>query len=71
MSCIQIKQINTLPFRISSEDDTVLVDNLTMDNRMDALKELGYLTDSKTTLVDGTRVYYKGRKNGVYFHYKT
>lgn len=66
---IQIRKIKQIPFQIDPEQDELLVDNLTMDNHMDALEDLGYLKDSKETFVGSTKVYYKGRRNGVYFQY--
>lgn len=66
---IKIRKIKEIPFRINSEVDEVLADNLTFQNHMQVLEELGYCKDAKMKIIDGTHVYYKGRKNGVYFQY--
>ena len=71
MDYIEIRKIKEIPFRINPEEDEVLATGLSMGNRMQALEDLGYTEDSKEMVLDdGTHVYYKGRKNGVYFCYR-
>ena len=66
---IEIRKIKEIPFRVNTEVDEVIAKNLTIGNHMKVLEELGYYKDAKMKIIDGTHVYYKGRKNGVYFHY--
>ena len=71
MYYIEIRKIKETPFRINPEEDEVLATGLSMGNHMQALEDLGYAEDSKEMVLDdGTHVYYKGRKNGVYFYYR-
>lgn len=71
MYYVEIRKIKEIPFRINPEEDEVLATGLSMGNHMQALEELGYLRDSKEMVLDdGTLIYYKGKKNGVYFCYR-
>ena len=65
---IQIKKIKRIPFEISNEDE-ILVENLSLDEVPLALEELGF-GKRKEKVVNGTMVYYKTRRNGVYLSYK-
>lgn len=65
---IQIKKIKRIPFEISNEDE-ILVENLSLDEVPLALEELGF-SKRKEKVINGTMVYYKTRRNGVYLSYK-
>ena len=65
---IQIKKIKRIPFEIS-DDDGVLMESLSLDEVPLALEELGF-GKRKEKVIDGTMVYYKTRRNGVYLSYK-
>jgi hypothetical protein len=65
---IQIKKVKRIPFEISNEDE-ILVENLSLDEVPLALEELGF-SKRKEKVINGTMVYYKTRRNGVYLSYK-
>lgn len=68
MACYKIRKIQHIPFSIQPTDP-VIMELSSREDIPNALEDLGYLTDSKTMIVDATEVFYKGRKNGVYVSY--
>ena len=73
MHYIQIKKIKEIPFRINPDKDPIVKNHLAESEVPDALAELGFSKKERRELVldDGTVVYYKNRRNGLYLAFKT
>jgi hypothetical protein len=63
----QIKKINQFPISFN-ESDVILVECHKIDEIPSKLKEIGF-EKCKAKVVDGTKVYYKGKTNAVYITY--
>lgn len=64
---ISIKKIKKIPFEITQEDE-VLSENLSLEEVSEELNKLGF-GERKEKIINGVKVYYKSRRNGVYISY--
>ena len=69
MATFKVSKVKNIPFYIDHDNDEVLAEGLTRIQYEELLEYLGYSLD-RFTLVGGTTVYYKNRKNGVYITYQ-
>ena len=63
----QIKKINQFPISFNGKD-TILAECQKTEEIPSKLKEIGF-EKCKTKIVNGTKVYYKGKTNAVYITY--
>lgn len=64
---ISIKKIKKIPFEITQEDE-ILIEDLEIEEISEELNKLGF-GKRKETIINGVKVYYKSRRNGVYISY--